>query len=232
MKPTISALVPALVLPFAVLLARPARAEAQAGESSVALVPLVGGAWQGHRYELAGGVTGPAGQNVTVKLGPTTGLELGLGAEVRAWPRFSLFFSGSYAALDYLREESGGSGPQQRNIDGDQSLYRFSGGVQYRVVPRAPGFFSAGLVASYFDPTEPSGYSEVPEPRLEWGGYGGIGLRIGGQSRHLRAEGRLMVMSVGGEDLQGATILGAGGTYEPRSVALDYSVNLGFVFEL
>lgn len=195
--------------------------------SVVTLAPILGPTWSGHRYELEGSsVTDSRGDPVEVTLGPTTGLELGLAAEIRPWERFGLVFSGSWTALDFLQVRTSPNEPDNRNISGDQSLVRFTGGVRYRVVPRAPGYFSAGVLVNRFI-VDDSGPVVAAPDRTELGGFGGLGLDFGGSDRHLRAEGRLMLVAPDAEPLDPR---GFSGTHEPRSMVLDYSLTLAFVF--
>lgn len=224
-SPILSSLLFALILCNGRLEAQQVQRD-QGERQRFSLAPFVGPTWFGHRYELV--ETDPQDREGEVTLGPTTGLELGLALEVRPWDRFALAFTGSWAGLDYVLEAPASGDRSPRSIAGSQSVVRLSGSVRYRIVPQAPGFFSAGLLVNRFDAGRPAHVTSA-ENRTEVGGFGGLGLDIGGGTRRLRAEGRLMVVAPGGEARQPTTPFRSG-MFEPRSVALDYSLTLSFVF--
>lgn len=194
----------------------------------ISIAPVLGPTWSGHRWELEGNAPSPSGQPVDVTLGPTAGLELGVATEIQPWERIGLVFSGTWTSMESVRVASSGDSPDQRNVAGDQTLVRFVGGVRYRIVPRAPGYFSAGMVVNRFSIEGPR-HVTTREDRTELGGFGGIGLDFGSGSRHLRAEGRLMVVAPGADPLTPVVDMG---TFQPRSTVLDYSLTLALVFGL
>lgn len=228
-SPGLRALAPVLLPAVLAAAVMPGSTPAAAQERPlVSVAPVLGPNWFGHRWELEGDLPVQPADPLDVTLGPTSGLELGLAVEIQPWGRVGLVFSGSWTSMESVRVGTSEDSPGQRNVAGDQSLVRLAGAVRYRIVPQAPGYFSAGVLVNRFT-IQNAELVTSQEDRTELGGFGGVGLDFGSGNRHLRAEGRLMVVAPGADPL--TPVLGAG-TFEPRSVALDYSLSLSLVFGL
>lgn len=192
------------------------------------MIPVLGINFLAERHEGEGfvSVVDPDAE-VEVSLGPGDGALLGLDLEFRAWPTLSLVAGGSWSSLGWIRESRVENRRAVRRIAGSQDLIRLAVGVQWRVVPRAPGYFSAGLLVNRFRVEDPV-FVESAAGRTDRGGWLGLGLDMGGERRHLRIDWRLQLVSSGGQTLTGIE----GGTFRPRGFLVENALRAGFVFPL
>lgn len=209
----------------------PVQAQGQrAGDpgSRFSVIPVVGINFLAERYEGEGFVAPlDPGADVEVDLGPNDGLLLGLEIEFKAWPTLSVVAGGSWSSLSWVRRTRVEGRDATRQIAGSQELVRLAAGIQWRVVPRAPGYFSAGGVINRFDAGDPVFVQSASDP-TEAGGWVGLGLDLGGERKHIRIDWRLHLLS--GDD---TVLLGTGGgTFNPRGFLVENTLRAGFVFPL
>lgn len=212
-----SALRALVLVPALAVLAVPAPAGAQepaAGEpgaaAGVTLYPLVGINWQGKRFRRA--------SMPGTEVSPSSGALLGAGVDVRLSPVVQISALGAFAPVNY--ERVSGSG---RSINGDQTLIRLLGGVQYRVQAHAPGYFSAGGGVTLVRPSDRA-YIPEEEDRTEYVGYLGAGLDVGG----VRIDGKVLGSFPGGGRIEGAEDR----DWTVESFTLDYALFLAYLIEL
>lgn len=187
----------------------PAPEEAE-GAGAVTVYPLVGINWQGRRFRRA--------SMPGTEVSPSSGALLGGGVDVRLSPLVQLSALGAIAPVNY--ERVSGSG---RSINGDQTLIRLLGGVQYRVQAHAPGYFSAGGGVTLVRPSDRAFIPEE-EDRTEYVGYLGAGLDVGG----VRIDGKVVGAFPGGGRIEGADDR----DWNVESFTLDYALFVAYLIEL
>jgi hypothetical protein len=160
----------------------------------------------------------PAGGTVSVSFGG--GPALGLRAEYRITRTLSAGIAGSWASLN---EQLKTATATSVSAEGFTQL-QFTGELQFKVKPNIPGFFILGGGARYIDPrsSDPNDYVHTTQSFTEPLGILGAGLETGGRtSRVFKLD--LRVYFVAPSEQQ---------SFETKSLAIDWALDLAFLFRL